>query len=369
MQMDLKKWMKMREIKPMDMERKNPTITDIARAAGVSKTTVSRYINGKFELMSAQTRERIAAVIAMSNYRPNSIAQSLKARQSFQVGVVVSDISSPFSAALIRGIGHVLLEEGYVPLFADSKCSLDVERRMIETLVSRKVDGLIVNTSDCNNPSLIQLACQGMPVVLCDRHVNDYHFAFVGSEKRAPMLELVRHLKEEGFARTALFTEPYAANSARLLRRKAFLEGAAEHYPELDEKALCTTIDLSDSAATVRALERLLSECSAGEVPAVVGINSVTTMHVIAAIHSMGLSIPKQIGVCGPNDWGWDAQIDWPSIITPGITTITVHPYEIGCAVARALLKRIAEPEAEKTEELIASELVIRGSTRLSEKA
>ena len=77
--------------------------------------------------MSPETRERIAAVIEMSHYRPSSIAQSLKAKQSYQIGVVVADVSSPFSAALIRGIGHVLLENNYVALFADSKNSLELE--------------------------------------------------------------------------------------------------------------------------------------------------------------------------------------------------------------------------------------------------
>ena len=73
---------------------KNVTISDVARAAGVSKTTVSRYINGKYSLMSPETRERIAAVIEMSHYRPSSIAQSLKAKQSYQIGVVVADVSA-----------------------------------------------------------------------------------------------------------------------------------------------------------------------------------------------------------------------------------------------------------------------------------
>lgn len=344
---------------------KNVTISDVARAAGVSKTTVSRYINGKYSLMSPETRERIAAVIEMSHYRPSSIAQSLKAKQSYQIGVVVADISSPFSAALIRGIGHVLLENNYVALFADSKSSLELEQRLIQTLVSRKVDGLIVNTSNCNNPSLIQLACQGFPVALCDRQVNDYKFTFVGAEHRQPILQLVAHLKEEGFYTAAFFTEDYATNSARFTRRDAFLEAMALHYPDQDAQSLSFTVDISDQAATIRSIEELLGRCGSGNVPAIIGVNTVTTMHVVGAIRALGLDIPRQVGICGPNDWGWDEQIDWPAIVPPGITTFTVRPYEIGCTVAQVLLRQIQDPAVEKQDIRLSSELVVRGSTQL----
>ena len=344
---------------------KNVTISDVARAAGVSKTTVSRYINGKYSLMSRETRERIAAVIEMSHYRPSSIAQSLKAKQSYQIGVVVADVSSPFSAALIRGIGHVLLENNYVALFADSKNSLELEQRLIQTLVSRKVDGLIVNTNSYYNPSLIQLACQGMPVVLCDRQVSDYNFPLVGSEQRQPILDVVAHLKEEGFHTAAFFTEEYAANSARFTRRNAFLEAMAFHYPDQDAQSLSFTVDISDQAGTIRAIEQLLGRCGSGNTPAIIGVNNVTTMHVVGAIRAMGLEIPREVGICGPNDWGWDEQINWPVIVPPGITTFTVQSYEIGCTVAQVLLQRIQNPAAEKQEIRLPSELVVRGSTRL----
>lgn len=351
----------------LNTNRKNVTISDVARAAGVSKTTVSRYINGKYSLMSPDTRKRIETVIEMSGFRPNSIAQSLKSKQSYQIGVVVADISSPFSSTLIRGIGDVLGENGYVSLFADSKSSLELENKFVQALVSRRVDGLIVNTSDCNNPALIQLACQGFPVVLCDRYVNDYNFNFVGSEVRLPILEVLSHLREEGFARPAFLTQPFEKNSARFLRRDAYLEGMAVHYPNEDADSLCFVVDPSDRAFTIRCLERLLSGCACGEVPVVIAVNTVTTMHVIAAIHDMGLSIPEQIGVCGPDDWGMDQQIDWPSIVSPGITTFTVHPYEIGCTVAQLLLDQIKDPDRPKQSIRTPSELVIRGSTRLRE--
>ncbi len=89
----------------MDVRKKSITIIDVAAAAGVSKTTVSRYLNGKFEFMSSQSRERIAATIEQLNYRPNNLARGLKSKRSKLLGVIVSDIKNPFSSILLKGIG------------------------------------------------------------------------------------------------------------------------------------------------------------------------------------------------------------------------------------------------------------------------
>ena len=82
--------------------RTNVTIADVALRAGCSKTTISRYLNGKFEFMSAESKERIAAVIEEMNYRPNNLARSLKSSRSRLIGVIMADISNPFSSILVN---------------------------------------------------------------------------------------------------------------------------------------------------------------------------------------------------------------------------------------------------------------------------
>ena len=128
------------------MNHEKVTISDIAKAAGVSITTVSRYINGKQDLIQKDTRERIETVIKMTNYHPNVMAQSLKTNLSHHIGVIVSDISTPFCAALIQGISETLLSSNYMPLFVSCNNSIKEEESYIRSLMSRHVDGLIVNT-------------------------------------------------------------------------------------------------------------------------------------------------------------------------------------------------------------------------------
>ncbi|MBQ7801708.1 MAG: LacI family DNA-binding transcriptional regulator [Oscillospiraceae bacterium] len=343
---------------------KNVTISDIARAAGVSKTTVSRYLNGKFSMMSPETRSRIETVIRMTNYQPNSLAQSLRGHRSMQIGIVISDLVSPFCAAMIRGMGQPLLEAGFIPLIVDSKEDPALEARLIQTLMSRKVDGLIVNTSSYVNPDLIRIACEGVPVVLCDRYISDYRFAFVGSVHRSPITRLVAHLKEEGFGKIGFFTQEYRGNSTRFIRRDAFARALAEHYPGDDSEELTFVLDLTDQSGTIRCVEKLLASCPGG-VPAIIAVNSATTMHLLGAIRAMGLTMPRDIGLCGPDDWGWDQQYSMSPLNYPGITSFTVHPAEIGALAAETLLNMIREPDREKRDILLPSELLIRDSTRL----
>lgn len=344
---------------------KNVTISDIAHAAGVSKTTVSRYLNGKFSMMSKETRSRIEKVITMTNYHPNSIAQSLRGRRSMQIGVVVSDISSPFCSIMVRGIGHTLLDAGYVPLFVDSKDDPELEEKLIQTLLSRKVDGLIVNTASFVNPNLIRITCEGTPVVLCDRYVSDYHFPFIGSPHRKPILQLMRHLKEEGFCTVAFFTQEYQNNSTRFIRRGAYLDGMAENFPEDSGEARTFILDLTDISHTIACIRSLLDSCPPGEVPAIMAVNSASVMHLLAALRHMGLSAPGDIGLCGPDDWGWDEQFAMSPLNHPGVTSFTVQPAQIGSQAAHTLLKMLENPEMEKQDILLPSELLIRESTQL----
>ncbi|MGM9588681.1 MAG: LacI family DNA-binding transcriptional regulator [Faecousia sp.] len=344
---------------------KNVTISDIARATGVSKTTVSRYLNGKYNMMSPETRDRIEAVIKMSNYRPNSVAQSLRGRRSMQIGVVVSDISVPYCGSMVRAVSHTLLNAGYISLFVDCKDDLELEKFQIQSLLSRKVDGLIVNTSSYVNPSLIQVACEGTPVVLCDRYVGDYHFHFVGTQHRDAIRRLMTHLKEEGFARVALFTQEYKDISTRFIRRDAFLESIQDLFPEEDGLSLIYKIDLTDMDTTRHYVRSLLDSCGPGEVPAILAVNSICCTHLTKAINDLGLTVPGDVGLCAPDDWGWDSQFSISPLGLSGVTAFDVQPAKIGEMAAKTLLQLISDPDTPKEDVLLPAELTIRRSTQL----
>ena len=104
-----------------------------------------------------------------------------------------------------------------------------------------------VNTCSSQNPLLIQQACTGLPIVLCDRTIDDYNFQFVGSNHRDPIFELVKHLKEQGYTLPVFFTENYFASSVRSERRNSFLDAVKLYYPEVDPNELTYVIDIHNT--------------------------------------------------------------------------------------------------------------------------
>ena len=202
---------------------KKLTITDIANAAGVSKTTVSRYLNKRYDLMSAVTKKRIESIVKMTGYRPNAAAQNLKSKRTKMIGVTIADMFSPFSSALILGISNALESEGYQPLFVNCSDSLDKEKELISSLLARGVDGLLVNTVAYQNLNLVNLATSGTPIVLCDRFVEDFNFDIVTNTLHELFPQVLSHLKDQDFY-PYLFSQPYTNNSSRFMRVNSFCD-------------------------------------------------------------------------------------------------------------------------------------------------
>ncbi len=346
---------------------KRVTINDIANMAGVSKATVSRYLNGKYNLMSAETRQRIETVIAFSHYRPSATARSLKTQRSNLVGVVIADIASPFSAALVKGADSVFGGEGYIPVFVDTDDSPDREEASIRSLLAHQVDGLLVNTAAMHNPYLIDLANSGFPVVLCDREIRDFNFDIVTADYKKPIHDLFDHLTGQGYGHIGICTQEYRRNSVRTDRVDAFLDASRRLGVKRPEENVLV-VKINDAKSVSGAIRRFIDRTPKGTVPAIIGVNTVTLMSSYYALWKMGLSIPGEVGLCGPDDWDWSrhAAWDWPEVIGGGITTFKTKPTQLGAQAAWMLIRRINNPNASKQRVLIPAELTTRASTMLS---
>lgn len=346
--------------------KKRVVIDDIAVAAGVSKATVSRYLNGHRETMSEKTWDRIKAVIEMTDYKPSDIASNLKKRKTNLIGISIADISSPFSSALIIGISKFLDNHGYTLLIANSSDSPQIEQKNISSLISKGVCGLLVNTSAHDNDFLVQTACSGIPIVLLDRKVRNYNFDIVTSDHEVGMEALLNHLKGQGYTRPILFTQKWEQNSTRMRRRESFIHFTKKIYGYSPvENGDIYLIDHSEGTSTVMQMEELYKTLKKDDIPAVIGTNSITTARVYHAVSEIGLSIPNQIGLCGPEDWDWSNELNWPFMIRPSITTLKVKSTEIGYCAAAQLLKKRENPGALPEEIIVPCELNIRKSTQL----
>lgn len=344
------------------------TISDIAAAAGVSKATVSRYINGHTELMTPKTAERIRTVIDMTDYSPSEIARNLKKKTTNIVGVIVSDIASPFSSSLIIGISNHLNQLGYTPLIATCDNSLEKEQNAVSSFISKGASGIIVNTTSYENDYLIEQSLKGLPIVLCDRYIKNHNFNIVTTENHAIFHELINHLKKNGYTRIALFTEKVHNNSTRMKRVEAFQASMKELFEDSSDNVY--EIDRNVEASTPNALRQFLDRMGPDDIPAVIGVNSISTVLLYSAVKQFNLSIPNDIGICGPEDWGWNTAMNWPSLMDVPVTTFVIHPQEIGLKAAELLLSIINEPSRSTEEIITPSHLCVRQSTvRLYPKA
>lgn len=351
----------------MSQIKRKPIISDIATAAGVSKTTVSRYINGHFELMSKATQERIRTVIELLDYQPNSVARSLKTKKTNQIGVLLSLMDTPFSTALAVGISDYLSSRGYEPLFVDCQQSAEREKNLIEIFLSKGVDGLLVNTVSGFNPTLVRASCEGCPVVLCDRFVDDHNFNIVTIEQNQGFYHLIQHLKASGYTRPVFFTQRCDGNSTRKRRRNAFIEAVKDiyHYDPTDDIYI---VSKTRNITALQQLDKLYASLSKDDKPVIIGTNSDTTVKCYRAIMHKGLEIPNDIGLCGPEDWDWDNDLKWTTLLKPAITSLHVPTKQMGYRAAERLITMIESKDKSAQTIVLPCTLEIRESTQLNQE-
>lgn len=211
--------------------KRKPSIADVAAAVGVSKTTVSRYLHGEYDYMSLQTKERIRAVIEELGYRPNRVAQILKATRSNIIGVVIADISNPFSSQLLKGIQTECREQGIQLLISDADNSPEVERAAMESLMDSQVDGLIVNTAGDNDDFLIDFATTpgNPPIATLDRVLLPLVCDGVATDNVGGVRLMMDHLVSQGFDYVAFVVRPPSGVTSRLTRIHAVTDYIERH--------------------------------------------------------------------------------------------------------------------------------------------
>jgi LacI family transcriptional regulator, kdg operon repressor len=318
----------------MKQEKDLITINDVAEAAGVSKTTISRYLNGKYEYMSEDTRKRIQKVIEELKYRPSNVAKTLKSNKSGLIGVIIADIASQFSSILVKGIGDVCKANGYQVMISNVDNDPEKERDYLQSLMDNRVEGIIVNTTGYNDDFLIEINETRVPLVLADRTMKELKIDSVATNNYNITFDTIKFLIEKGYKNIAFFTEEPHKNSARHLRRQGYLD-AMKQLLGVDANDLIYTIDSEDESTTINAIEEFNS-LYRNKLKAIFTVNGVTLLSVLQGIKKSKYKIPEDFYVCGYEDWGW------ATLVYSEIPVISQHSYEVGAESAKMLIKRIS---------------------------
>ncbi|MBA4493185.1 LacI family DNA-binding transcriptional regulator [Paenactinomyces guangxiensis] len=329
------------------------TITDVAHTAGVSKTTVSRYLSGQYHILSENARNRIQEAIRELNYRPNQMARGLKQDRSYLIGMVIADITNPFSTAILRGAEDVCKQRGYSIMVCNTDNDPAKEREYIFMLQSRRIDGLLINTTGRNNQFLRQLAEEHTAIVLVDRKVPELGLDTVGVDNELSTKEAIRFMINRGYEQIAFFTEPLEGVSTRQERANAFKDILIQYgFPVAD----LYEADLQQAEPLLKQLERFLESSREGK-RAIFAANGVILLKLIHALKHKGLRIPDDVAIAGFDE------MEWTDLIGPGITTVSQPTYQIGVTAMERIFRRLEGDHSPSQNIAFAGKLIIRGST------
>jgi len=329
------------------------TIRDVAKRAGVSVATVSHVINGTRHV-APETAERVQRAMEELDYYPNAVAQSLRTRTTHAIGVVVSDITNPFFATLVRGAEDAALEAGYSIVVCNSDETLEKENRYVQVLRRRRVDGmLLAPVGGGENPAIWKLARQGVPFVFVDRRAPGVEADAVLSDNVGGAYLATKHLLERGHERIGIVLGiPGATTSEeRLAGYRRALEEAG--IPLAEELVVWGGYRVEGGR---RATAELLSLTPPPT--AIFSTNNLMTVGTLQELFARGVRIPDQIAVVGFDD------LEWAEMANPSLTAVAQRPYEIGRWALEILLERLGNPGGKERQEVrVPVELKIRSST------
>jgi LacI family transcriptional regulator len=308
---------------------KPPSIYDVARAARVSVFTVSAVINNSGRV-SATLGRRVEAAIRKLSYRPNLLARSLAKQQTHTLGMVVTDIANPFFPAIVRAAEDAAQKAGYSMLLCNSDDKEDKEGLYLELLLSKRIDGIILNKTP-GQLSAFQhkmLADAKVPIVLLMRTCPGLKTDIVQTDDRQGAIDAVSHLARIGHKKIGLVSGPLNVSNARARRQgymKALEASGLEHIPDLQFEG-----DYRISSGYRAGLALLPRRPDA-----VLVTNYLMTVGFKSAADEIGLRCPEDFALVSFDDY------PWLGCFRPRLTTIELPKYELGSTAVRLLLERI----------------------------
>ncbi|MDR5854607.1 LacI family DNA-binding transcriptional regulator [Caballeronia sp. LZ062] len=343
-------------LRPLTFAARRATITDVAREAGTGKTSISRYLNGETGVLSPELRERIEAAIAKLDYRPNQMARGLKRGRNRLIGMLLADLTNPYSVEVLQGVEAACHALGYMPLICHAANEVDMERRYLQLLTTYRVEGVIVNALGVKEELLQGFTQGGIPVVLVDRTVEGIVTDMVGLDNPAAVALATRHLVDEGFDELVFIVQPVTHVSSRRLREAAFRETVAA----LDTNGSTLVLDLADAASALAEMDRRVEAARvSGKRVALFAANGPVALRV--AVHLKERH--------GPD---WQASVallaiddsEWAELA--GMTAVRQPTYDIGRRAVEFLHERLGGALMPARECLLPGELVVRSSTQCS---
>lgn len=327
-------------------KRSVPALIDVARKAGVGAGTVSRVINGGYNV-SSKTLAAVKAAMQELHYYPSHAARSLKGARTKTIGLIVPDLADPFFSSVASAIEQVADAHGCLVLLAASGNDPEKEREHVSSLIQRRIDGLILAPSFAPDVNIIERA--GFSTVCFDRSIKGSSIATVLGDNYGGAKAATEHLIKQGYKRILCISQdPKLLSSQRRVRahQDAIRKAGLPYFVERE---------VQDYAAAEVALLAYLKR--AEPIDAIFSTKNSTTVHVYQILRKLGYSIPDSVALVGYDDF------ELADSLEPPISVVRQPIAQIGMGAAELLFHQMETGNQSHEVEMLRVELVIRASS------
>ena len=330
-------------------------LIDVAERAGVSKSTVSQYLNGRFDYMSEKTKERVKLAISELDYVPNPIARSLKTSKTKTIGVIVRDITGFYTSRTIRGIDDYCKTGDYNVIIYNTDFDPEVEARSLEALYQLRVDGIIIASSGKNQTLITKYIEKGFPIVQFQLEHDNNEKNIIVSDYRKAAYEATEYLIKLGHTRICFITQEFLNVKSRNERYLGYVDALKQNGIPLDKQL----IQYWQREAGFELSPKLVLE--ADNPPTVFFTQHLAiTTDLITHLNNENIVIPDDVSLLGFDD------IPMAEFFKVPITVVKQDAYKIGEEATKCLLNIINDPNISCKKVMIPCTLTKRESCKKS---
>ena len=330
------------------------TIKDIAKALGISASTVSRALKNHPDI-SRETKDLVNDLANKLRYQPNAVALSLKNSKSNTIGVIVPEIVHYFFSTVISGIEKVAYDAGYNVMICQSNENYEREIINAQALFANRAAGALISISKQTSDfaHLETLEESGMPLVFFDRTPDGFESDNVIIDDKKAAYNAVCHLIESGCQRIAHLAAPDSLVIGKY-RSEGYKEALRVNNIPFNEDYMIVADSFEQAATATRRLMQLPTPPDG-----IFAVNDLTAIGAMKTLQKIGVAIPEKVAIMGFSAGSFS------DITTPTLSSVDQHGYEMGVRAANILLERIKTPRTGPGETFfINTNLVLRESTK-----
>lgn len=334
---------------------KEVNIKDIAGIAGVSVSTVSRVINDNYPV-SKEVRDRVQKVMQELDYRPNAVARSLRMNRTNTVALIIADLSNNFFMGIAKGLENQLSKMGYSLVIASSGGDICQEKKLIDMLVAKKVDALVVASADSNPDKLKSCIAQGIPVILVDRLLNGISANQISWNNFESSYQLTELLIKNGHKKIGIINV-HLSNSNGAERLEGFKQALSDYDIPLN-KAYISKSNFSEKQAYDSVTEIMSRQ---DRPTALFCANNVMVEGTLSALQDLNMKIYEDVSLVALGN------LNCNKYIQPKITSAVLDSFEMGRKAGDILRDVLAERQSFTAQIRMETKIIEYGSIKRME--